>query len=356
MPTSTQNEGLPGPTWTTRLRTDFRLAIVSLFALCTALIISPFAVYRFLIGDWLIAIIETVMVALYVSTMIYAWRSGNPEYAGRFMAVFTAVAATVLIVWLGIDPSWAFAVLIVCFLLADRRLAVPIALVTIPAIALNASIFDSALDRLTFIAVAVLISLFALVFASRVDSQYKKLSELAAEDALTGAGNRRAMQADLAATVVAHRSFPETCGLAVMDLDYFKEVNDTYGHKAGDQVLINLARIVWENTRRGDRFYRFGGEEFVLVLGAHRTGLEAALTKLQQRIREELIGPAGPITVSIGAAILQAGEDWQDWLQRADAALYRAKRAGRDQIEFDDPQRNPKNEPPVDRRAKGTGR
>lgn len=337
----------------TRLRTDFRLAIVSLFAFCTAVVISPFAVYRFLIGDWLIAIIETLLVALYVSTLAYAWRSGKPETAGRFMAVFTAVAATVLIVWLGIDPSWAFAVLIVCFLLADRRLAVPIALVTIPAIALNASLFDSALDRLTFFAVAVLISLFALVFASRVDSQYRKLSELASEDALTGAGNRRAMQADLAATVVAHRSFPQTCGLAVMDLDHFKQVNDSHGHHAGDQVLIDLARIVWENTRRGDRFYRFGGEEFVLVLGADRAGLEVALIKLQQSIRDELSCPDGPITISIGAAILQAGEDWQDWLQRADAALYRAKRAGRDQIEFDDPQMGPSRKPPVDRRATG---
>ena len=228
----------------------------------------------------------------------------------------------------------------------------PIALATIAAVALNASLFDSALERLTFIAVAVLISLFALVFASRVDSQHRKLSELAAEDALTGAGNRRAMQAGLAAAVVAYRNFPESCGLAVMDLDHFKQVNDIHGHEAGDQALKDLARIARGNTRRGDRFYWYGGEEFVLVLDADRAGLEVELTKLQQAIRDELNGPGGPITVSIGAACLQAGEDRNDWLRRADAAMHRAKRAGRDRIKFVDAQMDPTSEPPADRRAK----
>lgn len=319
-----------------RLKSDFRLAIISLFGLCGVLAITPFAIYRLLTGNLVVGLVDTAIVTVFAGIMLFAWRTGRSGLAGNLSCGMGTAAAMFVTVFLGIDHSWVFAVLAANFLLAERRFATAASAILIMVIAAQPLLFGSVMERMTFIAVALLISLFALVFASRVDSQHQKLSELAAHDPLTGAGNRRALEADLATLVEARRDNRESCGLAVLDIDHFKRVNDTHGHEAGDQVLIDLARIVRDNTRRDDRFYRLGGEEFVLLLpGTTPVGMEVALINLRLSIHKHLSGPDGPVTVSFGAASLTDGESWGDWLGRADGALFRAKRAGRDRIVMD---------------------
>ena len=326
-----------GREWVRRLRADFRLAMVTLFGVCACLVITPFALYRFLTGDFLIGIADLLIVVGFVSLMGYAWRTGRTALVGSITAVFASMAAVAMLFFLELNHSWIYSALVANFLLATRVVAIPVsALLIVVTISLLWGTLP-ALELTTIVSVAVLMSMFALIFASRVDSQHHQLTELAMFDPLTGAGNRRLLNVDLVAMVSRCRNFREPCTLAVLDLDHFKQVNDDHGHEAGDQVLMDLARIVQQSTRRSDRFYRFGGEEFVLLMPeTDADSAEVALENLLHNVREQLKGLAGPVTVSIGAACLAPGEEAADWLNRGDKALYQAKHSGRDCLVIED--------------------
>jgi diguanylate cyclase (GGDEF)-like protein len=117
----------------------------------------------------------------------------------------------------------------------------------------------------------------------------------------------------------------------MLDLDHFKRINDRHGHAVGDQVLIELTALVGASTRRVDRFFRYGGEEFVLLVNLQggAQSLDCVADKLVLKVAAELRCRGEPITVSIGGAALRPGDDVRVWLGRADAALYRAKDLGR---------------------------
>ena len=161
----------------------------------------------------------------------------------------------------------------------------------------------------------------------------------ARSDALTGLNNRRYVDERMARLLAL--SPPKPAALAVIDLDHFKQVNDTHGHAAGDAVLVDFARHLLACTRRDDVCARLGGEEFVLLLPG--TGLDPArqvLDRLMHSVRQArplADVPAFGYTVSVGLAALAPGDTAAGWLARADAALYRAKRAGRDRVMSFDP-------------------
>ena len=162
-----------------------------------------------------------------------------------------------------------------------------------------------------------------------------RLRELATIDPLTGALNRRAFMevAERELAMAARNAHPLT--VLLMDIDYFKRVNDSYGHRAGDTVLRHFSARVADLLRKGDVLVRYGGEEFCLLLP--HTDADGALT-LAERIRSMVeINIAVhdstliPVTVSIGVSTLvpDAAGDILKLLDRADAALYRATARGR---------------------------
>jgi diguanylate cyclase len=182
----------------------------------------------------------------------------------------------------------------------------------------------------------VQVGVFSLGFAWQASRQHRQLDFMANRDPLTGVGNRRALRSEIGTRVRAARTSGEWAALAIIDLDHFKRVNDCHGHDAGDKVLVDLAAIVVDAMRAGDSFYRYGGEEFVLVMpDTPPEGIAPALEKLQGAIHARLRAPDGPVTVSMGAAGLSAGDDPGHWLTRADRALYAAKSAGRDRVCLD---------------------
>ena len=151
-------------------------------------------------------------------------------------------------------------------------------------------------------------------------------------DALTGLAGRRHWQQQADATLRRLREQGAPAALLMLDIDRFKDINDQYGHAAGDAAIADLASILRFEMRRNDQVFRFGGEEFVALLELDGTeDLEAATERLRKVVRSSLRGPGGRITISLGAAMLREQEKtWHDWFSRADAALYRAKSAGRD--------------------------
>lgn len=164
-----------------------------------------------------------------------------------------------------------------------------------------------------------------------------RIRQMSRTDALTGLPNRRHIleQAEAAASRTARTG--EVFTLAVLDLDHFKSVNDTWGHPVGDAVLRAAAYCLREHLRQGDLVGRFGGEEFLVLLPATpATTAVEVLERLRQALRRLVIdnGAGGQlgISASFGAAIHGMGDELQHSICRADEALYAAKTAGRDRV------------------------
>jgi len=161
--------------------------------------------------------------------------------------------------------------------------------------------------------------------------------EVSHTDALTYLPNRRRVIAHLQREVHRAERYKTPLSISMMDIDHFKNINDTYGHTVGDVVLLQLANMLREGIRESDMVGRYGGEEFLVVLP--NTELQRATelaARLCKQIREKDIKIVGTVhvTVSIGVAEYKHGEeDWQKLLSRADTALYKAKNAGRDRWE-----------------------
>jgi diguanylate cyclase (GGDEF)-like protein len=167
-------------------------------------------------------------------------------------------------------------------------------------------------------------------------SAYKRIEELAELDELTGSFNRRCIMRMLGDEIAgAHRN-NSPCSVALIDLDWFKRINDAHGHPTGDEVLRTFAITVFANIRTIDRFGRYGGEEFLLLLPD--TPNDAAvhgLDRLRAIIAEldwSALSAGMAVTISAGVATLAPDETPDALLARADCALYAAKGRGRNRI------------------------
>jgi len=163
-----------------------------------------------------------------------------------------------------------------------------------------------------------------------------ELGEQAITDPLTGTRNRRGITISTLEAMAHAERYGHPLSVAMIDVDHFKDVNDTHGHKAGDRVLQGVAAILTETLRLPDKIGRYGGEEFLLVMP--ETGLNET-SKITERIRQQVsesefdIGDRKvTLTISIGAALFEKGEDLEQLVSRADRALYRAKASGRNSV------------------------
>jgi diguanylate cyclase len=164
----------------------------------------------------------------------------------------------------------------------------------------------------------------------------KRIEELAELDDLTGSFNRRCIMRFLDDEIErAHRA-NTPCSVSLIDLDWFKRINDTYGHPTGDEVLRTFAITVFANIRGVDRFGRYGGEEFLLLLPDTPHDVAVRLLNRLRAIIAELdwsaFSPGMQVTMSAGIVTLKAGETADALLARADGALYKAKAEGRNRI------------------------
>ena len=172
----------------------------------------------------------------------------------------------------------------------------------------------------------------------KLKEAYKRIEELAELDELTGSFNRRSIMRMLSEEIDRARRNGAPCSIALIDLDWFKRINDAFGHPIGDEVLRTFAITVFANIRPVDRFGRYGGEEFLLVLpDASQDGACRMLDRLRAIIADldwSAFAPSMRVTISAGVATLRPDESPDTFLARADSALYAAKARGRDRIAY----------------------
>lgn len=183
------------------------------------------------------------------------------------------------------------------------------------------------------LAFAVLASVAGYLWIALRDRE-RRLVEQAITDPLTGAFNRRHMDFSLANALARRDRTGEPASLLLIDVDYFKRVNDTFGHPVGDTVLKRLVALMSTRGRRLDVLFRAGGEEFVLLLPATRqAGALAAAEALRAEVAAADLLPDGArLSISIGVSELTRLQSASAWIEDADRSLYRAKQGGRNRV------------------------
>jgi diguanylate cyclase (GGDEF)-like protein len=221
------------------------------------------------------------------------------------------------------------------FLLTDLRIGMPVALYTERVAAMLG--FVITIGQCAFVGLYGS-SMRKILYTRGVElkAANKRIEELAELDELTGSFNRRCIMRMLDDEIARARRLKTPCAIALIDLDWFKRVNDHYGHPTGDEVLRTFAIAVFANIRHIDRFGRYGGEEFLLVL-PDTPDDEAArtLNRLRAIIADldwSAFSPGMQVTISAGVATLKPDETPETFLARADSALYIAKARGRNRI------------------------
>ncbi|WP_157371746.1 GGDEF domain-containing protein [Angustibacter sp. Root456] len=278
---------------------------------------------------WVVFGAATAMVLVGLISAALPWRRWD-----RWTTAAYPHAAMVVLVALGVGaPSAApayVALLTLWFMYVGVVAPVHTGLRTLPAavvtfVAMQRHVGPEQVVRLVLAALiwAVLADVLALRAAANLD-RANDLQQQAETDALTGLPNRRALETTLA-------TLSPGDVVLVLDLDHFKQVNDSGGHDYGDQVLVDFATTLLAVVRGRDQVARYGGEEFVLVL-PQDNGLGLGAASVTARLRQRWAEHYPHITWSGGASCHQAGADPHLTLRDADRALYRAKEAGRDRV------------------------
>ena len=169
---------------------------------------------------------------------------------------------------------------------------------------------------------------------AELETELIEARDAACTDPLTGALNRRGFEQTCARELARAQRDGKQLALALIDLDDFKRLNDTLGHQFGDKVLVRLVELLHRSLRPSDILFRFGGEEFVLIMPVRTIDeAQAALARLLRDFAAQRIaGVERPVTFSAGVVVQGADEALDSAIERVDAATYAAKRAGKNRV------------------------
>lgn len=177
------------------------------------------------------------------------------------------------------------------------------------------------------------VSFFSAIMVHFIDKQQSRMHKLLIHDPLTGLLNRFTLKACLNNAIENNRKQRVSSSILAIDIDHFKSVNDDFGHDVGDRALSMVSRLILANIRDSDSAFRSGGEEFLIVLkGVNEQAAKITAHRLLHRIELADIVPNQSLTISIGLATTTAGENWTQWIKRADESLYEAKKQGRNRV------------------------
>ncbi len=296
-----------------------------------ALAVTPFAILRLLQADWALGLIDTLIVILLliVGSVVYIRRT--IKYCSLVVSVLALVGVTLAIYLKG--PTliyWAYPTMVGVFFVLVPRLALFLTLLAAAAIS---STLIHQMEMMVFVVMMmslVVNNLFSYTFASRMHYQKDQLSLLIRRDPLTETGNRRALSEKMDELIASYQRSRQITSLIMLDIDYFKHINDKFGHAKGDQVLIRLTELVNSRIRATDSLYRIGGEEFVvLAVGADLQAATGIAEELRSLMECNTLVENYEVTISLGVAEIIEGESADNWLDRGDKALYQAKESGR---------------------------
>jgi diguanylate cyclase (GGDEF)-like protein len=311
------------------LKSAFNVSLVSVIA------IVPFTVYDFYV-------IKNGMGFLGIIAIIFCTMNAVMCSKGRYslalnlfatMPIMASCSVAAINVW-GVTASfWAYPAVLTCYFVLPLHLA-RLANIAYLAIILPFGWYNLSPEVFArFYAVLISISIFAYLTLKEIARQHSQLHALSITDVLTGLHNRFLLGDSLQNAINLHQSEKTAMSILMLDLDYFKKVNDQYGHDVGDDVLKEFATIMDMHLSSPDMLFRLGGEEFLILLhGADEHKAIQVAEEIRIHVQASQLLPDRALTVSIGICELANDEHWRDWLKQSDANLYLAKNRGRNKV------------------------
>jgi len=323
---------------TTPINRSIEEIIIISSAIIMAATITPFAIYRYLNGQFTVALLELLSIALMCAIGVYVWKTRKTSIMSLVTSAFMLTGLVGYNYVLGSSILfWIYPIIMTVYFLNSLKVSVLLVTPTMVALIPLLLAEKSIIEVISVIVTLVICQLFGLLLSRKIRQQYAIMQELVNQDGLTGALNRRAFDERvnfLNSFSLRHKKKQEAVSSLIMfDIDNFKHINDEFGHQEGDQVLINLTKVFKRSIRGTDQLYRYGGEEFVVIVNGADTFKATELAeKLRYILETSSISNSTKITASFGVAELQALESPTRWIDRADKAMYRAKRAGKNKV------------------------
>ena len=297
-------------------------------------LLTPFMLNNFVQGRWLLAVIILVIQSITFTNVYAVWRGWRAPIPSALLMLPFVAGITAAVVVQGVPGVlWSYPVIVYCYFIVSRRVAIVCSLVMLVYFSgLAAHYIEPALALRLFATLLLTIVMINIVLSVIADL-HKILANQALTDPLTGIFNRRFMDQCLVALVARAQRRPIVAAMLMIDADHFKQINDDWGHDQGDRVLQRIVQIVGARMRQGEKLFRWGGEEFVLLLEeADAEGAMVVAEDIRRAVEAADILPGRRVTVSIGVSQYQDGQTVEAWTKAADAALYQAKAAGRNRV------------------------
>lgn len=296
-----------------------------------AVAITPFGIWRLSQGQWAQGIFDLVLVVILFGLARLGREDRWLRPVSFGVACLYVLASLFVAYQFGpLGHYWFYPAVVAGYFVVRATEALWLAVLGLSAHTLLALRQGWSADTATFATTSLLVCVFIYAFASRLQQDNRRLYANSTVDSLTGAGNRRLL--DDALSEITSNTAPVQASLLMFDIDHFKRVNDTHGHAVGDLCLNRLATHVMAQLAPGQRMFRYGGEEFVILLTDPPEQAEALAERLRADIAQATLIRETQITVSVGVAHRVPGETSHAWMLRADQALYQAKQTGRNRV------------------------
>jgi len=315
--------------------TDFHLKSTFWLSVTAGTLVLPFAVYHLThqhVGIGIGAVITSL--SLYVVAWCCHRKIYKTAYTFIWLTPFTTFFVAYLTDKLGISGTyWCYSTVLLYYFMMSERQAwmsnIIFALVNLP---LAWNLFDTQV-AVRFSVTFLLVCAYSAIFLRVISKQYSELHILAITDKLTGLYNRTLLQDSLTQAIHQANRTNTAFTLIIMDIDYFKKINDELGHDMGDYVLVQLGAFLKDSFRESDKVFRIGGEEFlILVYNTDAANSANIAEKLRKNIENLPLIPDRKVTMSIGVAGLGSAKGWKEWMKVCDMNLYEAKNSGRNRV------------------------
>ncbi len=295
------------------------------------IVAAPFAVWALIIGKAETALPGAITVVIAIANA-FTYVRDKSFICNPIILSALLIADNLLLVQLVGPPGiyWAYPTMLALYWVHERRVAIWFAAILLLIEIVCAGLLLN-MDHVTRIAATLFSSAaFFHVAAGKLEEYYESIQQMTITDYLTGAYNRRYMDQRIDEMLERQKRHQVDAAIISVDVDFFKKINDNYGHSVGDEVLVNLVKLLKARVRKLDSVCRLGGEEFVIVLPD--TTVEQAVNigyELCQTVANTPLVEGHQVTISCGVGAIAPNDQRDNWLKRCDNALYNAKAQGR---------------------------
>lgn len=298
------------------------------------LLLFPFAINSLLHGRLAAGITTSILAVCYAADSWAIRRGTKLPVPYPMLMLPTGVATAIAVAQAGgLGALWAYPAVLACYFILRWRTANYVAAMIVGGATAMLLMVESTGFIIRYVATLLLSIGIMNVILHVINELQTELLRQTTVDPLTGSYNRRHMQSCLATIAAQSKRSSHPASVLILDIDHFKQINDRFGHPAGDAVLVKIVEVIKNRIRRNDYLFRIGGEEFLVLLP--ETTTEDALKvaeDLRQAVETSKLIEAECVTISLGVCGYEYAEPVDIWIANADAALYQAKKEGRNKV------------------------